>query len=124
MQSTLGRVRQLGAAKLGTHHWFMQRITAVANLFLMFWMAWGLKENIGASHTEAVAWLGSGLNPVFAILAVWVSLYHATLGIQVVAEDYVHTGWRYLLLMLCVRFAAVVLAGIAAVSVLQVSLIY
>ena len=30
MQSPLGRVRGLGSAKNGTHHWWIQRVTAVA----------------------------------------------------------------------------------------------
>ena len=32
MRSNLGRARGLGSAKTGLHHWWMQRITAVALL--------------------------------------------------------------------------------------------
>ena len=33
----LGRVRGLGAAKDGVHHWWLQRVTAVANIVLVLW---------------------------------------------------------------------------------------
>ena len=38
MASTeLGRVRGLGSAKHGAHHWWTQRMTAAANLILLPW---------------------------------------------------------------------------------------
>ena len=33
----IGRVRGLGSAKSGAHHWWMQRLTAGSNLLLMLW---------------------------------------------------------------------------------------
>ena len=36
--TSIGRVRGLGAAKEGTHHWVSQRITALSNLLLMLWL--------------------------------------------------------------------------------------
>ena len=39
LRSPLGRVRGLGSAKGGTHHWWMQRVTSVALLPLTLWFA-------------------------------------------------------------------------------------
>ena len=36
--SELGRVRGLGSAKEGAHHWWRQRVTAFGNLFLILWL--------------------------------------------------------------------------------------
>ena len=33
----IGRVRGLGSAKEGAHHWWRQRVTAGSNLFLTLW---------------------------------------------------------------------------------------
>ena len=33
----LGRVRGLGSARDGTHHWWLQRVTAAGNLLLVVW---------------------------------------------------------------------------------------
>ena len=37
MRSALGRVRGLGSAKEGVHHWWMQRLTAVTLVPLVLW---------------------------------------------------------------------------------------
>ena len=37
MRTPLGRVRGLGSAKSGTHHWWMQRVTSIALLPLTLW---------------------------------------------------------------------------------------
>ena len=36
--TSLGRVRGLGSAKHGSHHWLMQRITALGNVVLGIWL--------------------------------------------------------------------------------------
>ena len=33
--TSIGRVRGLGSAKSGSHHWILQRFTAVGNLLLV-----------------------------------------------------------------------------------------
>ena len=38
-RSPLGKVRGLGAAKDGVHHWWLQRLTAIALVPLVFWFA-------------------------------------------------------------------------------------
>jgi succinate dehydrogenase / fumarate reductase membrane anchor subunit len=37
LRTPLGRVRGLGSAKSGTHHWWMQRVTSLALLPLTIW---------------------------------------------------------------------------------------
>ena len=44
----IGRVRGLGAAKEGTHHWWRQRLTAGFNIALLAWLltATGLARSL------------------------------------------------------------------------------
>lgn len=92
--SPLKKVKGLGSAKSGVHHWINQRLTAIALLILMPWALWSIHTNIlGASHEEVVAWLSQPLNTILAILLVISIHYHAVLGIQVVVEDYIHKEW-------------------------------
>jgi succinate dehydrogenase / fumarate reductase, membrane anchor subunit len=35
----IGRVRGLGSARSGTHHWWLQRVTAAGNVLLLLWFA-------------------------------------------------------------------------------------
>jgi succinate dehydrogenase membrane anchor subunit len=94
-RTPLARARGLGSAKSGTHHWWMQRLTAVVLVPLSLWFVASLLTVVTADHATVVAWLHS---PVVAILAcafIVAVFYHGQLGIQVVLEDYVHSeAWK------------------------------
>ena len=51
-RSALYNVRGLGSAKEGTHHWWMQRVTAIALVPLVLWLAISVAR-IGASSILA-----------------------------------------------------------------------
>ena len=36
--TSIGRVRGLGSAHEGVHHWLLQRFTAIGNLVLVLWL--------------------------------------------------------------------------------------
>lgn len=94
-QSPLAKVRGLGSAKAGSHHWWFQRITAVALIPLSFWAIVLLNLSFNASYSETVAWLASPLNSICIIFWIVSVFYHAALGLQVVIEDYVSSErWR------------------------------
>ena len=44
LRSSLGLVRGLGSARSGTHHWWMQRLTAVALIPLSLWFVSAVPE--------------------------------------------------------------------------------
>ncbi|MEQ1509690.1 MAG: succinate dehydrogenase, hydrophobic membrane anchor protein [Sphingopyxis sp.] len=86
----LGRVRGLGSAKSGTHHWMMQRITAIANLVLMTWLLTSLVTSDLASIDALKMWLSKPAAAVpLALLCVSV-FTHIRLGLTVLIEDYCH----------------------------------
>jgi succinate dehydrogenase / fumarate reductase, membrane anchor subunit len=116
LRSPVARVRGLGSAKDGTHHWWLQRITAVALVPLVVWFVVSLLRFSLVGQTSARAWLASPITMTMLILAIAVGFWHAALGVQVVIEDYVHAkGWRIGLDM-AVKFIAVALtvAGVVA----------
>ena len=49
LRSPLSEARGLGAAKEGTHHWFIQRISAVAMAPLMLWLLFSLAALAGSA---------------------------------------------------------------------------
>ena len=117
LRSPLARARGLGSAKDGLHHWWAQRLTAIALIPLVVWFAVSLVMLSGADYEVVRAWIGSPLVMVLLILVIAVGLHHGQLGVQVVIEDYVHQdGWK-LSLIIAVRFIAVLfgLAGIVAI---------
>lgn len=90
LQTAIGRVRGLGSAREGTHHFKLQRLTALANLVLVLWFVFAAASLSGADYAAVRAWLAAPLSASLMILLVVSTFYHARLGVQVVIEDYVH----------------------------------
>ncbi|SDG74015.1 succinate dehydrogenase, hydrophobic membrane anchor protein [Roseospirillum parvum] len=112
MQSPLGRARGRGAAKSGiAHHWFMERLTAVALVPLMLWFVAAVIANFGASHAEISAFFGQPWNAALMIMTILFGLYHGISGLMIVLGDYIHGPAKHLTLALAVP-ALAVLAGI------------
>lgn len=88
--TSIGRVRGLGPAHHGAHHWLVQRFTAIGNLVLMSWLLVSLMMLGDYGHTNVVKWLSHPLNATAMILLVFSLFWHARLGLQVLIEDYIH----------------------------------
>lgn len=92
-RTPLSRVRGLGSAQSGTHHWWMQRVTAVALIPLSFFAIHLLDLMLHATYQHTVGWLTSPLNSTVIIAWLVCVFYHSAIGLQVVIEDYVaHEG--------------------------------
>ena len=55
--TNIGRVRGLGSAQEGAHHWIMQRVTAVSNLLLVLWLVFSLIRLPQFEHALMIEWL-------------------------------------------------------------------
>ena len=120
MQSPLGRVRGLGSAKNGTHHWWMQRVTAVALVPLVVWFAIAMIGLTSAPYETAVSWMRSPFNAIMMVLLIIATFHHMQLGLQVVIEDYVHSEGAKVVLMLgqkLISFALAIAAGFAVLKI-------
>lgn len=117
MRTELGKVRGLGAAKSGTARWWMERVTSIALIPLSIWLLASLVSGVASSHAVLVEWISNPLVAVLLILFVAVTFYHASMGMKVVIEDYVHEHGNKIASLLLVDFLAIVgaLAGIVAV---------
>ena len=121
MKTPLAKVRGLGSAKEGTHHWWLQRVTAIANIPLVIFMVISFVGNVGKSHAEWVAWLKQPMASVLVILFVANFVYHMRLGLQVLVEDYVHDHGTKIASMLVITFACVLIAALSIFSVLRIA---
>jgi len=122
LRSPLSKAVGLGSAKHGFSHWWWQRVTAIALVPLVIWFIFSVLNLIGSPHEAAAAWLASPINATIMLLFVLTALYHGQTGLQVVIEDYIHTKWLNLGLLLLIKFSSVILAVLAIISVLKVVL--
>jgi len=117
LQTPLGRVRGLGSAHAGTHHWWMQRLTAIALVPLTVYFLWLLLGLVGADQDQAREVLAKPRNASLLAAFVIALFWHAQLGLQVVIEDYIHVRWQEVSLQILVRFATLFAALIALVAI-------
>lgn len=122
-RSPLGRVRGLGSAKDGTHHWWMQRVTAVAMLPLGVWFTVKVVRLAHADWETAVTAFASPLTTALTLLLIGAGFYHLKLGLQVVIEDYVHHKPTEVFLQLAQTFFCALVGLIGAVSALKLGLL-
>ena len=121
LRSPLGRVRGLGAAGSGVHHWWVQRMTAVALVPLGIWLVVSLLALPSLDFVTVVSWMGGTWTASLLVLALLTASWHSALGIQVVVEDYVHDhGLKTLSLMLS-GFVHVVIAVAGSFAVLRIA---
>ena len=120
-RSPLGKVRGLGSAKDGTHHWWMQRLTAIALVPLAIWFVVNVIALIGKDHAAFKAWVANPISATLLVLMIAATFHHAQLGMQVVIEDYVHGEGAKLTYIILIKGAALVLAGIGIFSVLRIA---
>ncbi len=121
LRSRLGRVRGLGSAREGAAHWWAQRLTALAMIPLVVWFSLSLVALSGAPHAAVVAWIKGPVTAVLLVALLVAVFHHLALGVQVVIEDYVHTEWRKLALIITVKFASVLTALVGVFSVLRIA---
>ena len=88
--TSIGRVRGLGSAKHGAHHWLVQRFTAIGNIILMVWLLVSLALLPGYDYATLHNWLAQPVAATAMILLIVSTFWHARLGVQVFMEDYVY----------------------------------
>ena len=116
LRSPLARAMGLGSAKEGVDHWWKARLSAVALVPLTLWFAASIIAHTGSDYVTFIAWLKTPLASILMNVLLIALFYHTALGLQVVIEDYVHSGARFAALVAvrlgCIAFAV---AGIIAV---------
>lgn len=118
-RTPLSRARGLGSAKSGVHHWWIQRLTAIALIPLVVWFAISLVMLTGADYAVVRAWIGSPLVMVLLILTIGIGLHHGQLGLQVVWEDYTDGALRVVMIVLT-KFIAVAFGLGAIVAIMRI----
>lgn len=121
LRSALGHARGLGSAKEGTHHWWLQRLTAIALIPLSLWLVASLIGLSGTGYDEFLFWFGQPVNAALMILLLVVGFHHAQLGMQVVYEDYISDHAMRTTMVIVTKFSCYGLATLSTVSILTIA---
>ena len=118
----LRQVLGAGPARSGVHHWWVQRLTALALVPLAIWFAVSILCLRSLDHATVVAWLAQPWTALLLVLFVLTAAWHSRLGVQVIVEDYVHAAGAKTLLLVLSAFVHVLAAAAAVFAVLKVAL--
>jgi succinate dehydrogenase / fumarate reductase membrane anchor subunit len=121
LRTPIAKVRGLGAARTGLHHWKMQRLTAISNLLLVLWFIFSAMALSGSGYAQVRAWLASPVTASLMVLLIISTFYHARLGLQTVVEDYVHHEGLKIAWLVAIVLIVLALAVACIVAVLKVA---
>ena len=117
----LAKVRGLGSAHHGGHHWLEERFSSVALVLLSLWLIFSLIMLPVLDRQTIGEWLGSAWGAVPMALLVITAFKHGLDGLKVIVDDYVHEdgsriGIHFILTMAAIAGAAVSLFALAKIA--------
>ena len=122
MASPLKQAKGLGSAKTGLHHWWSQRLTALALIPLMLWFVSMIAFMGDSDYQTSLNTISNPFNATLFLLLILVSFWHAQLGLQVVLEDYISKKIIRITLIIIMKFTLTGIGILAALSVLRIVL--
>ena len=122
LRSPLAKAKGLGASGDASHHFWVQRVSALAMITLVIWICFSIAFLPEATYATVVSWLQVPINGIITLLFVILSFYHAQLGLQVVIEDYVSSHSARLFGILFTKFLSYFLMAAGVYAVIKITL--
>ncbi len=120
MRTPLARAIGLGSTKEGVGAWWAERVSAVALVPVTLWFAATIIAHIGSDYATFIVWLRTPLAVILMILLLIALFFHTALGLQVVIEDYIHSGAKFAAVV-AVRLGCCALATTGVVATLRIA---
>jgi succinate dehydrogenase / fumarate reductase membrane anchor subunit len=111
------------ATRTGAHHWMMQRISAIALIPLTIWLILSFVQIFEDPSGYLPVFFAYPLNAVAGILFVSTSLYHGSLGMKVIIEDYISNKIKMHFYIMLVHFISITTAVATILAIVRLHLI-
>ncbi len=120
-RTPLARVRGRGAARSGTHEFWLQRMTSLASIPLTIIAVIIVISLLGRNQAAVAQILGSPLVAIIMLLFIASTVSHMRIGMQEIVEDYVQDDSAKFTLLMGNTFFCWAVGLIAAYAVLKLS---
>jgi succinate dehydrogenase / fumarate reductase membrane anchor subunit len=101
-------------------HWWAERVSAIALIPLTLWFVASIVAYIGSDYASFTAWLREIQTTILMILLLMALFYHTALGLQVVVDDYIHSGLKFVALV-AVRLGCFAIATVGILATLHIA---
>jgi succinate dehydrogenase / fumarate reductase membrane anchor subunit len=113
------RASGLGTTSDGVKHWWMQRVTAVALIPLTLWLVFAVALHAGEDYAAVATWFAQPFTTTLLTLFVFTAFLHATQGLTVIIEDYVHHEGYKVAALIGMKLVLVLLGTSSVLSILR-----
>ncbi|HYD24054.1 MAG TPA: succinate dehydrogenase, hydrophobic membrane anchor protein [Croceibacterium sp.] len=120
--TAIGRVRGLGSAHAGGHHWLLMQYTSAGALLTTLYLVFSFLLLPDLSYGAVRGWIASPATALALALMVVAVFWHGKLGLQVMIEDYVHAPGSKFAALLLLNLAMFAGAAFALLSILRIAL--
>jgi len=105
----------------GTHHWWWQRLSAISLIPLSLWFVFSILSQLNSNYSDVIQWISSAPVTVLLILFFCAVFYHAKLGLEVIAEDYIHNPSILAVSKVLIKAAVILGALVSVIAIVKIS---
>ncbi|MDX2083016.1 MAG: succinate dehydrogenase, hydrophobic membrane anchor protein [Rickettsiales bacterium] len=117
------KIKIAPSTKTGAHHWLTQRVSAIALIPLIIWFVLSFIKIAEDPQGYLPVFFAYPINAVAGILLITTSLYHGSLGMRVIIEDYVSNKTTMHFLIMLIHFISIATAVAAVIAIVRLHLI-
>jgi succinate dehydrogenase / fumarate reductase membrane anchor subunit len=105
----------------GTHHWWWQRLSAICLVPLSLWFVFSILSQLNSNYADVIQWISSAPVTLLLILFFCAVFYHAKLGLEVIAEDYVHNPPVLTLIKILIKSIVILGVLVSVTAIIKIS---
>ncbi len=111
------------ATKTGAHHWIMQKISSVGLIPLVIWLILSISQLIQDPQNYMPVFFAYPMNAFMGILFIATSLYHGSIGMRVIIEDYIECKIKRHFYIMLINFLSIITAVASILAIIRLHLI-